>query len=130
MAVTPVKLVIDGYKEREVQMVTYEFTQQTDIEGQIAGIPRGGKIVIKVKAMNDGNPELLDWMIQRNLAKKGSIEFSETKSGNLMKKIEFDGAYCVDFDETWEEGLGHLETIVITCQNITFGSVKFENAWK
>ena len=31
MAKTPVKLEIDGYKEREVLMVTYEFDQATDI---------------------------------------------------------------------------------------------------
>ena len=44
MAKTPVSMTIDGYKEREVLMVTYEFSQATDVEGQMAGIPRGGKI--------------------------------------------------------------------------------------
>ena len=44
MAKTPVSMTIDGYKEREVLMVTYEFNQATDVEGQMAGIPRGGKI--------------------------------------------------------------------------------------
>lgn len=39
MAKTPVKLEIDGYKEREVLMVTYDFDQTTDVEGQMAGIP-------------------------------------------------------------------------------------------
>ena len=43
MAKTPVSMVIDGYKEREVLMVTYEFNQATDVEGQMAGIPRGGR---------------------------------------------------------------------------------------
>ena len=42
MAKTPVSMTIDGYKEREVLMVTYEFNQSTDVEGQMAGIPRGG----------------------------------------------------------------------------------------
>ena len=44
MAKTPVSMTIDGYKEREVLMVTYEFDQATDVEGQMAGIPRGGKL--------------------------------------------------------------------------------------
>lgn len=129
MATTPVKLVVDGYKEREVQMVTYEFNQETDIEGQIVGIPRGGKITIKVKALNDGTPDLLAWMVARNLAKKGKIEFNETKTNKLMKTIDFEGAYCIDFDEDWEEGVGHTETIVITCQKIKFGNIDYENAW-
>ena len=45
MAKTPVKLEVDGYKEREVMMVKYEFDQTTDVEGQMAGIPRGGHII-------------------------------------------------------------------------------------
>ena len=48
MAKTPVKLEVDGYKEREVMMVKYEFDQATDVEGQMSGIPRGGKINIRV----------------------------------------------------------------------------------
>ena len=48
MAKTPVSMAIDGYKEREVLMVTYEFNQATDVEGQMAGIPRGGKIRVRV----------------------------------------------------------------------------------
>ena len=56
MAKTPVSMTIDGYKEREVLMVTYEFNQATDVEGQMAGIPRGGKITVRVKALNDGTP--------------------------------------------------------------------------
>ena len=35
MAKTPVSMTIDGYKDREVLMVTYEFNQATDVEGQI-----------------------------------------------------------------------------------------------
>lgn len=129
MAKTPVKLEIDGYKEREVLMVTYEFDQATDIEGQMSGIPRGGKITIKVKAMNDGTPDLLAWMIERNLPKNGTITFMETKTGKVMKTIKFTNGYCIDFDEKWEDKLGHFEQIVITCQKIEFGSVVFENDW-
>ena len=49
--VTPVTLEIDGFAAREVMMVDYKFDQATDREGQIAGIPRGGKVTIRVKAM-------------------------------------------------------------------------------
>ena len=34
MAKTPVVMKIQDYKDREVQMVTYEFDQETDREGQ------------------------------------------------------------------------------------------------
>lgn len=129
MAKTPVKLEIDGYSEREVMMVTYEFDQATDIEGQMSGIPRGGKITLRVKALNDGTPDLLAWMIERNLPKNGVITFMETKTGKTMKTIKFTNGYCIDFDEKWEDKKGHFEEIVITCQKIEFGSVVYENDW-
>ena len=118
MAKTPVTMKVDGYKDREVMMVQYEFEQETDVEGQMSGIPRGGKIRVRVKALNDGTPDLLAWMTERNLPKDGSIEFLETTNG-----------YCVDFEEKWEDKQGHFEEIVITCKNIEVGSVKFENEW-
>ena len=129
MAKTPVTLKVDGYKDREVMMVTYEFDKATDIEGQMSGIARGGKIRIRVKALNDGTPDLLDWMTQRNLPKNGSIEFLETKTGKAMKTIQFVNGYCVDFEENWTDKQGHFEEIVITCKEISIGSVKFENEW-
>ncbi len=129
MAKTPVKIAIDGYTEREVLMVTYEFDQATDVEGQMAGIPRGGKITIRVKAHNSGTPDLLAWMIERNLPKNGEITFLESKTGKTMKTIKFTNGYCVDFDEKWEDRLGHYEEITLTCQKIQFESVVFENDW-
>ena len=129
MAKTPVAMKIDGYKDREVLMVTYEFDQETDVEGQMSGIPRGGKIIVKVKALNDGTPDLLAWMCERNLQKNGTIEFLETKTGKVMKEIKFTSGYCVDYEEKWEDMMGHFEVITITCKKIEFGSVVYENDW-
>ena len=61
--VTPVTLQVKDFEAREVMMIDYKFDQATDREGQIAGIPRGGKVVIRVKAMNDGNSQMLQWML-------------------------------------------------------------------
>ena len=94
--VTPVVLEIKDFEPREVMMVDYKFDQATDREGQIAGIPRGGKVTVRVKA---------------------------------MKTIEFTNGYCVEFEEKWEDKMGHFEEITITCKEMTFGSVKFENEW-
>ena len=115
MAKTPVKIEIDGYKEREVLMVTYEFEQATDVEGQMSGIPRGGKITVRVKALNDGTPDLLAWMIERNLPKNGTITFNETKTGKEMKKIKFTNGYCVNFEERWEENEMYHNLCLIFC---------------
>ena len=127
--VTPVVLAIDGFAEREVMMVDYKFDQEIDREGQMTGIPRGGKIQVRVKALNDGTPDLLAWMTERSLPKNGEIKFLETKTNKEMKSIKFTNGYCVDFEEKWEDKMGHFEEIVITCKNIEVGSVKFENEW-
>ena len=130
MAKTPVKIEIDGYKEREVLKVNYNFKQETDTEGQMAGIPRGGQIIVRVKALNDGTPDLLNWMTEKNLPKNGTITFQETKTGKVMKTIKFTNGYCVDFEERWADKEGHYEEITITCKEIDFGGgVEFQNDW-
>lgn len=130
MAKTPVKIEVDGYKEREVLALHYEFDQETDIEGQMSGIPRGGLLTVRVKALNDGTPDFFAWMVDKTLAKNGTITFNETKTGKKMKDIKFKNGYCVGYEEKWEDNLGHYEEIKITCQIIEFGNVKFENAWE
>lgn len=129
MAKTPVALKVDGLTEREVLKVTYSFNQAIDIEGQTSGIPRGGNITIRVKALNDGNPDLFNWMVHPNLSMNGVIEFHETKTGSLMKKIEFTDAYCVNFVEMWEDNVGHYEEIILSCREIKNGPVNFTNDW-
>ena len=137
MAKTPVTLMVDGFADREVASVKYSFNQATDKEGQTTGIPRGGKITIKVKALNNGNCELLTWMVNKALMKSGKIEFMNSSDADKhMKDIQFEGAYCVDFTENWEDtqadskaALAHWEEITITCQKITNQQVEYTNDW-
>jgi len=136
MATTPVTLKVKGFAEREVSKVLYSFDQAIDKENQPAGIPRGGLITIKVKAMNDGNAELLKWMTSKTLHKDGSIVFmTSTDSHKQMKEVEFKKAYCIKFTETWEDKIGnselaHFEEITISCQEIKNGPAEYQNEWK
>jgi hypothetical protein len=138
MATTPVTLKVDGFADREVAEVTYSFNQSIDKENQPAGPPRGGKIKLKVKALNDGNVDLLNWMLSKSLAKKGLIVFMNSSDvEKKMKDVEFEGAYCVDFTEHWEDlsgkgdsSLAHWELIELSCQKIKNGPITFENDWK
>ena len=43
--VTPVTLEVKDFAPREVLLVDYKFNQATDREGQISGIPRGGRVI-------------------------------------------------------------------------------------
>ena len=127
--VTPVVLEIDGFRRREVMMIDYKFEQATDREGQIAGIPRGGRVTIRVKALNDGNNELIAWMLDPTSPKNVSVKFVNTVDGAAMKEIKGTNCYCINYIEKWEDKMGHFEEIEITCKQIEFGNVKFENDW-
>jgi hypothetical protein len=136
MAKTPVALKIDGYAEREVTQVTYNFTRGTSADGQPSGIARGGKIVVKVKALNDGNCDLLEWINNTGGGKKGQIIFYDSRDqSKKMKSIDFENAYCVDFIESWEDkgdsarALAQTEVITISCQKIANGAASYENEW-
>ena len=128
--VTPVQLAVQEFEPREVILVDYAFTQATDIEGQIAGIPRGGRITIRVKAMNDGNNQLLQWMLAPNDPRDLKVTFSNTIDGTTMKEIEGKGCYCIHYVEKWEDGEQHFEEMQIVCQELKNGPVSFENPWK
>ncbi len=128
--VTPVKLEVKDFEAREVIAVDYKFDQAVDLEGQIAGIPRGGRIMIRVKAMNDGNNQLLQWMLAPNDPRDFKITFISTVDGATMKAIEGNGCYCVKYVEKWEEGEEHFEEIEVVCQTLKNGPVEFNNPWK
>ena len=128
--VTPVQLAVQDFEPREVILVDYAFTQATDIEGQIAGIPRGGRITIRVKPMNDGNNQLLQWMLAPNDPRDLKVTFSNTIDGTTMKEIEGKGCYCIHYVEKWEDGEQHFEEMQIVCQELKNGPVSFENPWK
>ena len=128
--VTPVLLKVKDFADREVMLVDYKFNQATDKEGQIAGIVRGGQITIRVKALNDGNPELLAWMLDPAAPKDVTVEFQNTIDGKDMKQLKGTGCYCVNYKEYWADGEEHYEEILLSCQTLKNGSVSYENPWK
>ena len=93
--VTPVVLKVKDFAPREVLLVNYKFNQATDQEGQVAGIVRGGQITIRVKALNDGNPELLAWMLDPAAPHDLEVEFENTKDGSAMKTLK--GTACYSY---------------------------------
>ena len=128
--VTPVILKVKDFENREVLMVDYKFNQATDREGQISGIPRGGKVTIRVKAMNDGNNQLLQWMLAPNDPRDFTVTYFNTVDGSTMKELKGTGCYCINYVEKWEDGQEHYEEIEVVCQKLENGPVAFENPWK
>ena len=139
---TAVTLCLNSCKDREVLKFSYTFSRTVDIDGQISGVPRGGKITLTVKALNDGNNELLHWMLQPALPKGGQIKFSKRSDvGETMKSIELVDAQCVEYTEDWEEketkdgsnvlsSNTHTEKIVLSCRAIHNHAAIYAFTWE
>ncbi len=130
--ITP-KLKVDGYEDREVISVNYQFHQQIDVEGQPTSTTRGGILTIKLKSTDSGNTDLLDWVCDSYLAKNGTITWPR-RDGSTMKTLAFTDAYCVGFEEAFDATNSELqnEVITITCRQLTVtgkGSVQYDNHW-
>ena len=103
---------------------------QVPLSPRLPGIPRGGRVNIRVKAMNDGNAELLGWMLAPTDPRDFSVKFKNTIDGKDMKELKGTGCYCVKYKEYWADGEEHYEDIEIVCQKLENGPVAFENPWK
>jgi hypothetical protein len=138
MAKTPVSLIVSDFvhKKREVASFRMAFNQATDAEGQVTDVPHGGKITLRVKALNDGNTDLVRWMTDVQKSLSGKIVFEDSTSGKQMKTVNFIDAYCVNYVESWEDSvsdvdLAHWEEITISCREIKIGAMElFKNTWE
>lgn len=120
----------DGIQEREVLFVKYELNQQTDVEGQPTGTTRGGKITVKVKSNDDGNTDILEWMIDTYMSKSGTISFPNRQGGE-MKHLSFKEGYVVEYAETYDStnSLLQYEEFTISAKEIAIGNARHNNRW-
>ena len=130
MATRTATINADGIQEREVLFVRYELNQQTDVEGQPTGTTRGGKIYIKVKSNDDGNTQLLEWMIDTYMSKSGTISFPNRQGGE-MKHLSFKEGYVVEYAETYDStnSLLQYEEFTISAKEIQVGNARHNNRW-
>lgn len=130
MATRTATINADGIQEREVLFVKYELNQQTDVEGQPTGTTRGGKITVKVKSNDDGNTDILEWMIDTYMSKSGTISFPNRQGGE-MKSLTFKEGYVVEYAETYDStnSLLQYEEFTITAKEIAIGNARHNNRW-
>lgn len=130
MATRTATIDADGIKQREVLYVRYDLNQQTDVEGQPTGTTRGGKIVVKVKSTDDGNTDLLEWMIDTYMSKSGTISFPNRQGGE-MKQLTFKEGYVVAYSETYDStnSLLQYEEFTISAKEIQVGNARHNNRW-
>ncbi len=130
MATRTATISADGIQEREVIFVKYELNQQTDVEGQPTGTTRGGKITVKVKSNDDGNTDILEWMIDTYMSKSGTISYPNRQGGE-MKHLSFKEGYVVEYAETYDStnDLLQYEEFTISAKEIAIGNARHNNRW-
>jgi len=130
MATRTATINADGIQEREIVFVKYELNQQTDVEGQPTGTTRGGKITVKVKSNDDGNTDILEWMIDTYMSKSGTISFPNRQGGE-MKHLSFKEGYVVAYAETYDStnDLLQYEEFTISAKEIQVGNARHNNRW-
>lgn len=130
MATRTATISADGIQTREVLFVKYELNQQTDVEGQPTGTTRGGKIYVKVKSNDDGNTDLLEWMIDTYMSKSGTISYPNRQGGE-MKHLSFREGYVVEYSETYDStnDLLQYEEFTISAKEIQIGNARHNNRW-
>lgn len=130
MATRTATINADGIQEREVLFVRYELNQQTDVEGQPTGTTRGGKITVRVKSNDDGNTDILEWMIDTYMSKSGTISFPNRQGGE-MKSLNFKEGYVVEYAETYDStnSLLQFEEFTISAKEISVGNAHHNNRW-
>ncbi len=130
MATRTTTISADGIQEREVLFVKYELNQQTDVEGQPTGTTRGGKIYVKVKSNDDGNTDILEWMIDTYMSKSGTISYPNRQGGE-MKHLSFKEGYVVEYAETYDStnDILQYEEFTISAKEIQIGNARHNNRW-
>ncbi len=130
MATRTATISADGIQEREVLFVKYELNQNTDVEGQPTGTTRGGKITVKVKSNDDGNTDILEWMIDTYMSKSGTISFPNRQGGE-MKHLSFKEGYVVEYAETYDStnDILQYEEFTISAKEIQVGNARHNNRW-
>jgi len=130
-------LKIDGFAPRKILEYSYSFAQAIDLENQPSGIPRGGKLNVKVEAFTKAeNDELFGWMVSKTQKKNGKIILkTPSDPTKTLKTIEFTDAFCVDYKEVWKDqrsgtDVANTEDIQITWKTLKWGKVSYENEWQ
>jgi hypothetical protein len=135
------QIKIGDFEYRNVHDFNFEFTLPIDKENQPSGIPRGGKICVKLDAdQSKSNPELLSWMLERQM-KNGHIVIHDTTTSKEIMKIEFTDALCINYKQTmvdklYDKGIvdptskkTFIEDIQITWRKLKWDPVVYENDW-
>ena len=128
--------IVDG-NENEIINVAYSFDQNIDNIGQPAGEVRGGQITVTLGSV--ASADRYGWMVASDMKKSGEIKYTDA-TGQTLKTVKFEDAYCIGYTEDYEAfsgdrvgGIsikeGAKETLTLSCRSIDMEGELHENTW-
>lgn len=126
--VIPAILQVEGFEEREIISYSYSFDQPTNEKNEIAGNPKMTSLKIRVKASNDGNSQLQQWMLAPDEERNAKIIVYNTIDNVRVKTFDITDALCVKHNFVYGDSeYGDYEDIEILCKGFKDGPVEYEN---
>lgn len=129
MTQNPAVLKIDGLAPREIKNIRYSLRRAVDSDGQPTSKVTIEGISVRVKALEDGNTDFVQWMCDSYEHKKGTITFSSTNKLQQLKELKFERGYLVYYQESYDEGTGLIEEFEISPQKLSVADAEVEEIW-
>jgi len=118
-------LEVNGAKF-DVSACSYSFRQETDAKNKPSSTVFGGSIHVTIDSSEDD--KILGWMVDPYKKTNGTITFYKIDADSKMKELKFEDGYCTSFNETYSNGTGMSNEIIISAKKITVGSVTHDNS--
>ena len=125
-----------GTAPLEVTHCKYGFKQTIDDKGKPSSVVQGGIVEVTVLSTCDvDSQKLISYMLDAFKQAEGKIEFKRGDQDSIMKKIEFSGAYLVEYSEVFdargrEDEPAMLTTMKISADVFTVDGASLKNHWK
>ncbi len=125
------RLHIEGHSEEQkgikILSCDFSFSQDTDNKGRIASDIRVGTINLVLPGVND--TEIIQWMLGKDIRKKGKISYSGVIATGPHKSIEFEDAVLVNYSESFSDQADVIIQLSISSRKITISGITHETQW-
>jgi hypothetical protein len=126
--VAKAELVLEG-NTYLLNSVSIEIEQVADQFGRPSTVAKGGKIEIELFSVEDD--VIFDWMVHTKKTLNGSINLYEADFETKVKEIKFEDAYCIEFNERFDEASGDnlVTKCKISAEKLSIGNIDLDNQW-
>ncbi len=123
------RLNVGSISDAKLLECHYSLTRQTEYMGRPSEDVRGGRIQLSWETSKDNS--FAEWAVDPFALQSGSIEFKDSATGGLLKKVDFKDAYVVDYSESFHaaDNQPMVQSVVLSARIIKIGDAEHKNPW-